>query len=54
MSSLTRDDLIKRKAEIQTALQQVADEYQRLLGANQLIDALVSEMDEADDKEKTK
>lgn len=43
-----RDELTKRKAELQTALQNIADEYQRLLGAIQLIDTLVSELDEAE------
>jgi hypothetical protein len=46
MISLTRDDLETRKAALETALQQAADEYQRLIGAIQLIVTLISEMDD--------
>jgi len=49
MQSLTHEDLQKRKAELQTALQQVLEEAQRLSGAIQLCDALITEMDAQDD-----
>lgn len=48
---LDREKLLARRAELEEARQQVADEYQRLTGAIQLCDALVSELDDAD-KEK--
>jgi hypothetical protein len=46
VESFNRDQLTSRKAELQAALQQLADEYQRLTGAIQLIDTLISELDE--------
>lgn len=49
MVAFTRDDLISRKAEIQKAMQEVADEFQRLTGASQLCDALIAELDASDE-----
>lgn len=45
---LDKDKLLERRAELETARQQVADEFQRLTGAIQLIDALVSELDDSE------
>lgn len=39
-----KDKLLERRAELETARQQVADEFQRLTGAIQLIDALLAEI----------
>lgn len=47
MQSLNRKDLEARKADLQTALQQVTEEYHQLIGAIRLIETLVSELDEA-------
>lgn len=43
---LDKEKLLERRAELETARQQVADEFQRLQGAIQLIDALIAEIDE--------
>lgn len=44
---MDKDKLLERRAELEAARQQVADEFQRLTGAIQLIDALMAEMDDA-------
>ncbi len=48
---MDKEKLLERRAELETARQQVADEFQRLTGAIQLIDALLSEMDDAKKQE---
>jgi hypothetical protein len=45
-----RDALLSRKAEIEKAMQEVANEFQRLIGAAQLCDALIAELDASEEK----
>ena len=51
---MDKERLLERRAELDAARQQVADEFQRLTGAIQLIDALVAEIDDAAQQEITK
>lgn len=48
---MDKDKLLERRAELEAARQQVADEFQRLTGAIQLIDALVAEFEDVSAKQ---
>lgn len=43
--SFDRQALLDRKVELEMSLQKVRDEFQRLAGAIQLIDAFIAELD---------
>lgn len=43
---MDKEKLLERRAELEAARQQVADEFQRLTGAIQFIDALIAELEE--------
>ncbi|MCZ2155733.1 MAG: hypothetical protein LC114_17850 [Bryobacterales bacterium] len=45
MDNLTREQLLAYKEEVESARQNIADEFQRLTGAIQFIDAVLADMD---------
>ena len=46
----TKEMILERKESLEQALQGLADEYQRLIGAIQLCDAMLAEMDSQESK----
>jgi hypothetical protein len=50
MPTLDSQALQERKAQLETAMQEARDEFQRLAGAIQLCDALIAELEDAHDE----